>query len=176
MKKDDILIALVIIACLFVIGYIDYGDTIHEWIDKRKSKKSSFLTSEEWESQRPKDQIAIDVKFNPTMELTDEIRNTTLEDLIIKDYIRFYELDPIQRYIQMQQMYERYRESRRYVMEVHLTYKSINSNIAKIYFLQDLEGFREYNSSYYNQCVKKVEHRLELEERMQNMKNWSKYD
>ena len=97
MKKDDILIALVIIACLFVIGYIDYGDTIHEWIDKRKSKKSSFLTSEEWESQRPKDQIAIDVKFNPTMELTDEIRNTTLEDLIIKDNIRFYELDPRQR-------------------------------------------------------------------------------
>lgn len=51
MKKDDILIALVIIVCLFVIGYIDYGDTIHEWIDKRKSEKSSFLTSEEWESQ-----------------------------------------------------------------------------------------------------------------------------
>lgn len=36
MKKDDILIALVIIVCLFVIGYIDYGDTIHEWIDNRE--------------------------------------------------------------------------------------------------------------------------------------------
>ena len=61
MKKSYILIALGILACLCVIGYIDYGDTIQEGLTNKKSKQSSLETSEEWESQRSKDQIAIDV-------------------------------------------------------------------------------------------------------------------
>ena len=64
MKKSYILIALGILACLCVIGYIDYGDTIQEGLTNKKSKQSSLETSEEWESQRSKDQIAIDVRFN----------------------------------------------------------------------------------------------------------------
>lgn len=181
MKKGYILIALVILACLCVIGYIDYGDTIQDGLTNKKSKNSSFLTSEEWESQRPKDQIAIDVNFNPTMELTDEIRNATLEDLIIKDYIRFYELDEIQQLKEMLKQDRLTIEERLYLKrltlsDVSLKFVSVNSNIAKIYFLQAPESFREHNSSYYNQCVEKVRQRLELEKKMQNMKNWSKYD
>ena len=47
MKKGYILIALVILACLCVIGDIDYGDTIQEGLTNKKSKQSSLETSEE---------------------------------------------------------------------------------------------------------------------------------
>ena len=37
MKKSYILIALGILACLCVIGYIDYGDTIQEGLTNKKA-------------------------------------------------------------------------------------------------------------------------------------------
>ena len=178
MKKSYILIALGILACLCVIGYIDYGDTIQEGLTNKKSKQSSLETSEEWESQRSKDQIASEVRFNPTMELTDEIINATLEELIIKDVSTQDELSEYrQLFKESRETTSEYRDRLRYSpSEIHLKYVSVNSNIAKIYFLQNPKGFCEHNSAYYNQCVEKVRHRIELEERMQNMKKWSNYD
>jgi hypothetical protein len=42
------------------------------------------MTEEEFQSYRPSDMIAVDTRFMPSLELTDEITNASLEDLIIE--------------------------------------------------------------------------------------------
>ena len=42
------------------------------------------MTEEEFQSSRPSDMIAVDTRFMPSLELSDEITNASLEDLIIE--------------------------------------------------------------------------------------------
>lgn len=80
----------------------------------------------------PQATIDVNVNFEPTIELTDEIRNTTLEELIQND-TRKLEINEFS-----------------YWFEGATKKVPASSNLAKVYYLERLHEFYALNHKYYN--------------------------
>lgn len=147
--------------------------------------------------------IAIETSFEPTLDLTDEIRNSTLEELIKQGKGKLSRYDQMRadeekRMIQ-QEIDEEKKELRRkgysekeinemvhrprlpkfrpkptyeYTGEYKLKYVPKTSNLAKVYYLEDMGRFIEHNQEFYNEVISKIK---KDNKQNQEQKNWDNY-
>ena len=152
------------------------------------------MTEAEYQASRPSGTIDIPTTFEPTLELTDEIKNTSLADLIKQRKGKPSKADQAlvdrkleQRGIDINKIFPIewwdaviYRvayetEAIKFFDDVHIKHISTSSNLAKIFYLQDLCTFISLNTDYY---IKNLweESEEQKEEREKNaQKNWDKY-
>lgn len=106
--------------------------------------------------------IQIRSNFNPTIELTDQIRNTTLEQLIY-DYCATHKFGnyEVAHYLELSLSYNKGKSE----------LVAADSNLAKVYFMQDFEDFMLYNYAYFML----VRNRYEKSVEKIAQGNWEKY-
>ena len=159
-----------------------------------QNRPTNILAEEEYQENKPIDRIAIETTFEPTLDLTDEIRNTSLEDLIKQEKGMLSSSDQLR-----QKNYERRREkllkeekvrvANKYreegyseqeikgilnspyfgmalmpplsysesdiLYDYKLKYVPITSNLAKVYYLENMGDFIRHNSEYYDEIIRK---------------------
>ena len=141
--------------------------------------------------------IAIETTFEPTLELTGEIRNSTLEELIrqgkgkiskydqmildmkMKKVIKLYkdkgytkkQIKELEK-LGILEMDADFKELWEYGREYKLKYVPATSNLAKVYYLEDMGRFIEHNQDYYNEVISKIQNDSQQN---QEQKNWDKY-
>ena len=135
--------------------------------------------------------IAIETAFEPTLELTDEIRKSTLEELIRQGKGKLSKVDQAKHDTYMREMRKKMKSeglsdefinslvsSHEYVSqtdvarEYKLKYVPATSNLAKVYYLEDMGRFIEHNEAYYNSIMSKMQ---EDSKGKDELKNWDKY-
>lgn len=147
------------------------------------------MTEVDYQDSRPSDTIDIPTTFRPTMELTDEIRNTSLADLIkqhkgkpsINDQdlfnsqlVRLATSEEDRKYFEDAAIH--YVLSRRANWgDIHIKHVSTSSNLAKVFYLQDLCTFVEFNEEYYSNIRNKQSEEQEAEREKNAQENWDKY-
>lgn len=182
--------------------------TLFVWGCKNNPSSSRTELNEEefqqYNEQRNEDgMIAIETTFEPTLELTDEIRNSTLEDLIRQGKGKLSKADQAKQdaFIKERDHYlkesrkemknkgwtdQQIRESEWVAMlrykktksqleiarEYKLKYVPATSNLAKVYYLENMGKFIEHNEAYYNSIIIKMQ---EESQGQQEQKNWDKY-
>jgi hypothetical protein len=190
----------VLLAVIFVGCSNNQGRISHE------------MTEEEYQDSKPKDKIAIETTFEPTLELTDEIRNSTLEELIRKEKGKLSSYDQA-RLESWNREREKYIKEKRVeianelrekgyseaeikeslnspfaylgfkpltysesdiLYDYKLKYVPISSNLAKVYYLENMGDFIRHNTEYYNEIVRSVNEENQ-EQKNQEQKNWDKY-
>lgn len=164
-----------------------------------QSSNSGIMTEAEYQASRPSGTIDIPTTFEPTLELTDEIKNTSLADLIKQRKgkpskadqalvdrkleergIDINKMDSLRFPIVIEWDAVVYRvayltEAAKFYDDVHIKHISASSNLAKVFYLQDLCTFISLNTDYY---IKNLweESEEQKEEREKNaQKNWDKY-
>ncbi len=140
--------------------------------------------------------IAIETTFEPTLELTDEIRNSTLEELIRQRKGKLSKADQAKQETYRKEMRNKmkkeglseeqinsspysnlvpshkYKSSTDNAREYKLKYVPATSNLAKVYYLEDMGRFIEHNEAYYYSIISKMQ---EENQGQQEQKNWDKY-
>lgn len=178
-----------LLTILFVMGCKNNQST-----PKAETNEEEFQEFDETMNQDG--MIAIETTFEPTLELTDEIKNTTLEDLIkqgkghlsksdqakqdayLKERRKKMESEDISNKQTKESDLANIVPSRQYVSstdiirEYKLKYVPATSNLAKVYYLEDMGRFIEHNENFYNEIISKIQ---EESEQSQEQKNWDKY-
>lgn len=159
MFKLSTLIMMTAILCLFSCG-------------KQKSNGDGTMTESEWRETIPQGHIVIDAMFNPTMELTETIKNTTLQELIIHRYdsIMYH---AIKHQTGIENLYPP--QASAYSAAVHLKTIPATSNLAKVYFLQDFNSFYELNFDFYCAVIDSIQEIRRMGRERQVQENWDKY-
>lgn len=174
----------------------------------KNAPKSSILTEDEYrKSLQESGLIAVPADFMPTMELTDEIRESSLEDLIIHNRGKYSKNEEKRRekYIQEQVDMARQRalmEGRRFTkkeeqaireleallerpispsemaLNASVTIKHVpqNSNIAKVFYMENKEMFIFYNMDYYNRVKDKQRFSSREEREKAAQEKWKEYN
>lgn len=166
--------------------------------NNQRSNSSSMNEEEfqEYDSKKHEEgMIAIETTFEPTLELTDEIRNSTLEDLIKLGKGKLSKYDQQQKKIadenerrklksqghskkQIEEIMKlpRFRTEIKSAYEVAREYKlkyvPKTSNLAKVYYLEDMGRFIEHNQEFYDNIMNMQQ---EDNKDQQEQKNWDKY-
>lgn len=140
---------------------------------KQKNNGEGTMTESEWRETIPQGYIVIDATFNPTLELTETIKNTTLQELIIHrdDSIMYH---AIKHNTGMENLYPLTQAST-YSAAVHLKTIPATSNLAKVYFLQDFNSFYELNFDFYHAVVDSIQEIRRKERESHAQENWDKY-
>lgn len=175
--------------------------TLFVWGCKNNPSSSRTEMNEEefqqYNEQRNEEgMIAIETTFEPTLELTDEIRNSTLEDLIRQGRGKLSKADQARQEAYKKELRKKMKEdglsdeqiksnrfsnlefSKPYVSstdvirEYKLKYVPATSNLAKVYYLEDMGRFIEHNEAFYNEIIIKMQ---EENQGQQEQKNWDKY-
>lgn len=147
------------------------------------------------------DNIAVVLTFKPTHEITDYIKNTSLEDIIIQDQKnKAYKLSRIKHDSNIQDINELSDEAREileerlYVIELKCApvYTSdfdmgfdnslddymlvpINSSLAKVFYLEDFYEFVKYNIDYYESVMTKFYEEQDEKRELDRQESWKKY-
>lgn len=143
--------------------------------------------------------IAIETTFEPTLELTEELRKTSLEELIKQGKGKLSKVDQmilnekkkkVINYLkrkgysnkEIKTMEESGliaikiatlpKDPIEYSREYKLKYVPETSNLAKVYYLEDAGRFIEHNQKYYNDIISQIQ---ESTPQDQEQKNWDKY-
>ena len=182
--------------------------TIFVWGCKNNPNSSRTEMNEEeyqeYNQAKNKDgMIAIETTFEPTLELIDEIKNSTLEELIrqgkgklskadqqehdafIKErdnYLKKWRKEMRNKGWTDQQIrgsewvamlgYKKPKSQLEIAREYKLKYVPATSNLAKVYYLEDMGRFIEHNETYYNSIMSKMQKESQGQ---QEQKNWDKY-
>ena len=162
---------------------------------------SSSMNEEEFQEydikKHEEGMIAIETTFEPTLELTDEIRNATLEELIIQGKGKLSKADQERQDAYMKKFREDMRKeglsdsqiknsewiglvassrqpksSIESARDYELKYVPATSNLAKVYYLEDMGKFIEHNQDYYNSIASRAQ---DGEQQSPKQKNWDKY-
>ena len=191
---------LIVIGIVTFVMEIDVLDT--ELTAVRETFEESFKVYED---------IGVDEKaisqaraqVEPTLELTDETKNSTLEELIRQGKGKLSKADQQEHdvFIKERDNYlkkwrkemrnkgwtdQQIRESEWVAMlgykkpksqleiarEYKLKYVPTTSNLAKVYYLEDMGRFIEHNEAYYNSIMSKIQ---ENSQGQDEQKNWDKY-
>ena len=151
---------------------------------------------QQYNEQRNEDgMIAIETTFEPTLELTDEIKNSTLEDLIRQGKGKLSKVDQeeLDNYLLnwrkemkkmgltdqqiknsewMARLEKRPKSQLEIARDYKLKFVPATSNLAKVYYLEDMGRFIEHNETYYYSIISKMQ---EENQGQQEQKNWDKY-
>lgn len=153
---------------------------------------NTTMTEEEWQNSKPQDVIAIETTFEPTLELTDEILNTSLEDLIKQKKGKYCPKEQIQIDNEIQRLikekgvsmsYARFIAEQDFQHHPHSLYyieppaKHIpkTSALAKVYYLEDMGAFIRNNSDFYNKVLKEIDIETEKQREKEILDKWDKY-
>ncbi len=113
--------------------------------------------------------INIDTTFEPSLELTEKIKKSTLKQLIVekvqKDIKTYGNGVPY-----IENPYYARRDTKPKVKKI-----PINSNLSKVYFLEDFDSFVKCNSDYYNSIVEAENNKREKIMQNERNKKWDKY-
>lgn len=155
------------------------------------------MNEAEWQEYRNstyESMIAIETTFNPTLEITEDIANTTLEDLIKQNKGKYSKEELLQKEQNIKRIMKEEgvsREFAEFIMshrpqiksptdislgaEVNLKFVPSTSALAKVYYLEDMEGFIRNNQEFYNNTINEIneEKQNKIEEEAQ--RNWNKY-
>ena len=153
------------------------------------------MTEAEWQEYRSSahnNMIAIETNFEPTLELTDEILNTSLEDLIKQKKGKYCPKEQIQIDNEIQRLikekgvsmsYARFIAEQDFQHHPHSLYyieppvKHIpkTSALAKVYYLEDMGAFIRNNSDFYNKVLKEIDIETEKQREKEILDKWDKY-
>ena len=203
-EKEKVMNVFSFLLFVFIVLFTSCVDN-----SSKQKEATRFVNEEEYQETKPLDKIAIETTFEPTLELTDEIRNASLEDLIKQEKgklspsdqarkkewerktkikiekrkaemaIQFrnegYTEEEIERMLKnpfanLVQDPLTYSESD-ILYDYTLKYVPISSNLAKVYYLENMGDFIRHNSEYYNKVISSKYENIQQEEQ----KNWDKY-
>ena len=153
---------------------------------------NTTMTEEEWQNSKPQDMIAIETTFEPTLELTDEILNTSLEDLIKQKKGKYCPKEQIQIDNEIQRLikekgvsmsYARFIAEQDFQHHPHSLYYieppvehiPKTSALAKVYYLEDMGAFIRNNSDFYNKVLKEIDIETEKQREKEILDKWDKY-
>lgn len=156
------------------------------------SYTNATMTEEEWQNTKPQDVIAVETTFEPTLELTDEILNTSLEDLIKQQKGKYCPKEQIQINNEIQRLIKEEgvsMEFARFIVEQEIQHRPhslyhINppvkhipktSGLAKVYYLEDMGAFIRNNSDFYNKVLKDIYIENEKQREKEILDKWDKY-
>ena len=180
------------------IVFMLMGTLIFLGCKKNQSSSRTEMNEEEFhEFNEVKNQdgmIAIETTFEPTLELTDEIKKSTLEELIRQGKGKLSKADQAKQDAYRKEMREKMKKdglSDEFInyagelefafrpksqleiaREYKLKYVPVTSNLAKVYYLEDMGRFIEHNETYYKSIMIKMQ---EESHDQQEQKNWDKY-
>ena len=162
MTKHKLLVSYVIsfaftLASLITVGFLVGCDNI-----SNKNQSSSVMNEDEYNEYVKKNhqnEISVSCSFKPTLEITDYIRNTSLEDIIIQN----------------PGMLDNYRNSYSGLYDGAYKFVPANSNLAKVYYLQDFNGFMANNSQYYFDVMSKHHSQQQRKREQDAQQEWDKY-
>lgn len=200
MKKKQKTFILFILVAFMASCNINQGNT-----------SSNSMTLDEYnefnKQQNEEEMIAINANFEPKLEITEEIKNTSLAELIKQEKGQLSAYDKVEKArtekarlayrkkwrqkmkrqfgysekkldaIQSLSDLEFYQKNNRvspldFFYREEITYVSANSNLAKVYYLEDMGSFIKHNKEYYEK-YKPNEETESVEN--QKHKNWDKY-
>lgn len=144
------------------------------WVSCKQQNSNGTMTESELKETIPQGAIMIDVMFNPTLELSEKIKKTSLEELIIHrfDSIMY---NAIKNRADIDELYPISNPIDGTANIVELKAISSTSNLAKIYFLQDFYSFYKHNSSYYQNIIDSVQNKREETRKKEIKDNWNRY-
>lgn len=116
--------------------------------------------------------INIDTTFEPTLELTEKIKKSTLKQLIVEKIQK-----EIKKYgYGLTYFKDPYKEgAKTYYGKPKVKQVPINSNLSKVYFLESFDSFLENNSDYYYSIVDEENKKNEKKKQSERQKKWDKY-
>ena len=148
------------------------------------------------EAKSQEGMIAIETTFEPTLELTDEIKNSTLEELIRQGKGKFSKDDQAKCEAYMSENKRKMKgegisdEFIEFISQLETCYGPVSpsdvdanrgytlkyvpktTNLAKVYYLEDMRKFIKHNWIFYNNIIEKMQ---EDSQRQDEQKNWDKY-
>jgi len=148
------------------------------------------------EAKSQEGMIAIETTFEPTLELTDEIKNSTLEELIRQGKGKLSKADQAKCEAYMSENKRKRKmkgegisdEYIEFVSQLETCYKYVSpsdvnreyklkyvpktTNLAKVYYLEDMGKFIEHNGIFYNNIIRKMQ---EDSQGQDEQKNWAEY-
>ena len=148
------------------------------------------------EAKSQEGMIAIETTFEPTLELTDEIKNSTLEELIRQGKGKFSKDDQAKCEAYMNENKRKMKgegisdEFIEFISQLETCYGPVSpsdvdanrgytlkyvpktTNLAKVYYLEDMRKFIKHNWIFYNNIIEKMQ---EDSQRQDEQKNWDKY-
>lgn len=146
---------------------------------------SSSMNEEEFQvydsTMHEERMIAIKASFEPTLELTDKIRNSTLEELIKERYKEY------KKRLQVEGSTMSYETLNFIYPNPHIVTAArshgmrevkkvpMSSNLAKVYFLEDFESFYIDNQEYYESIINIQEEEFDNARRKKLKEKWDKY-
>ena len=135
---------------------------------------SKAMTEQEWQESKQPNMILVEITFRPTLKLTDEIKNTSLESLIKQGKGQYNKKDKILIDKEVARLMKEEGLSKEFAQkcaeinayriltpkveqqEVKFKYVPISSNLAKIYYLEDKYSFIKNNSEFYNKVINEI--------------------
>ncbi len=148
------------------------------------------------EAKSQEGMIAIETTFEPTLELTDEIKNSTLEELIRQGKGKFSKDDQAKCEAYMSENKRKMKgegisdEFIEFISQLETCYEPVSpsdvdanrgytlkyvpktTNLAKVYYLEDMKKFIKHNRIFYNNIIRKMQ---EDSQGQDEQKNWDKY-
>lgn len=163
-------------------------------------RHSSVMSATEFRDEvRESGQIVIPDYFRPTIELTDKIKNTPLETLIIETEealrLKAWEIwraHPNDDVFDENDLRTKFTKNEQEVLrdywptlsefdhdymmsETKLYFVNPNSDLAKVFYLQDKRSFKKYNMDYYTDVKKKKEAAEDEKRDAERAASWKKY-
>lgn len=159
MKTNLILILFV----LLIAGCNNHPNTV-----------SKAMTEQEWHESKQPNMILVEITFRPTLKLTDEIKNTSLESLIKQGKGQYNKKDKILIDKEVVRLMKEEGLSKEFAQkcaeinayriltpkveqqEVKFKYVPTSSNLAKAYYLEDKYSFIKNNFEFYNKVINEI--------------------
>lgn len=176
---------------------------------QNQNPATKSMNAEDYQESRSLDEIAIETTFEPTLDLTDEINNSSLEDLIKEEKGKLSPYDQARKndwekkrkkYIEEERIKIANKlrndgRSKREITEAlkspmiglgfppliysesdilydfKIKYVPVTSNLAKVYYLENMGDFIRHNKKYYESVI----YGEKDSNQQQEQKNWNKY-
>ena len=169
----DLLLVLFLLASITIGLVIIINNPIQI---NEKSSNNAVMYGTEWEESRNnlQDVIMVNTSFKPTLDLSDYIRNTSLDSIIIKTLSSKYSAQTGYEVLDIpvlngkELMY-----SSEAILETRLKGVPATSNLAKVYYLEKKSEFIEHNKQYYDRVVNAY-HKSQKKQ-FDNTDSWEEY-
>lgn len=152
---------------------------------KKHTNHSSVMTTEEYNSfkkENTNDKIAVISTFTPTLEITDYINNTSLEDIILHDIRKKnssanYNKEVQHKAFESMLDYSFLPQNRNGLINAtsEYVYVPVKFNLAKVFYLEDFYTFIKINSDYYQSIESKYYNEQNKKREQERQESWDKY-
>ena len=146
----------------------EYSDTLTS--DEMLAYASSDVSTKE------RTQIRVPITFDPKTPLTTKLNNTDLNDLVVQKYYNIKNNHKTRKEPISYAAYRRKLNLSQAIKDPEFKYVDVTSNLAKVYFIDDFEGFVRYNSEFYNNIIADLEKELAKEKQRKILEKQKLYE